>query len=535
MIAELTLSGTYRETAYQVKSLMRVSRRGTFRLDRFYARCQAIRSNRRVTRVLVHVKRDFTAATVAALEEIRAHLEELAADGTELVFYATEYRDEHLYLASACSQRLLHPLGSLRCQGLARTNVFFKRLGDRLGAKVQVIRRGAYKSAMDRFRLDEIDPANLEQYSRWLEVGAAALHSTICEGYGKRRDELDELLAGRLLSSAEALEAGWVDRTVPLESLRAEWKEQKQKIRTPKARDHVGRGKRIAVLFFEGSIVEGKSSYNAALGQMIGSETFVKQVDALRRNARVKAVVLRVNSGGGSAVASEDIRTALVRLADAKPLVVSMSEVAGSGGYWIAMTGTTVFALRTTLTGSIGVINLALHLGRALEKQGITHSTIRTHDHADAGAIWRPLEDAELEEVDGQVHAIYERFLALVGEHRSMSRDEVHERAQGRVWAGLDAEAQRLVDRLGGLSDAIAEAQSRAGLSRARIEFHPRMKYSLVERMIYSRGNAAAVVAAVVGGVRAVDRFTGRSLVLEPIGLFDPRTLDVFNADLEIE
>ncbi len=535
MVAELTLSGSYRDTAYQVKSLMRASRRSTFRFDRFFARCYAIRSDRRISRVVVHVKRDFATATVAALEEIRGELVSLATAGKELVFYATEYRDEHLYLASACSVRVLHPLGSLRCAGLARTNLFFKRLGDRLGAKVQVVRRGAYKSAMDRFRLDEIDPANLEQYSRWLEVGATVMHDAICSGYGKRREELEALLAGRLLASAEALEAGWVDRIAPLDTLRAEWREQKKKTRTPKAKDHVGRGKRVAVLFFEGSIVEGTSSYNAALGQMIGSESFVKEVDALRRNRRIKAVVLRVNSGGGSAVASEDIRTALVRLAEKKPLVISMSEVAGSGGYWISMTGGTVFALRTTLTGSIGVINLALDLGDALAKQGITHSTIRTHEHADAGGLFRPLDKPELEQLDGQVAAIYERFLALVAEQRSLSRDDVDERAQGRVWAGLDAAGRQLVDRLGGLTDAIAEARSRAGLSRARVEFRPRLKYSFVERLIYARSGGTALAGALLGGIRTIDRIAGRPLVLEPIALFDHRALDALDADLQVE
>lgn len=535
MIAELTLSGSYRDTAYQVKSLMRASRRSTFRFDRFFARCYAIRRDRRVSRVVVHVKRDFAAATVAALEEIRGELASLASAGKELVFYATEYRDEHLYLASACSRRVLHPLGSLRCGGLARTNLFFKRLADRLGVDVQVVRRGAYKSAMDRFRLDSIDPANLEQYARWLEVSAAVMHDATCDGYGKRREELDELLEGRLLASAEALEAGWVDRTVPLDTLRAEWREQKEKMRTPKASDHVGRGKRVAVLFFEGSIVEGKSSYNAALGQMIGSESFVKEVDAIRKNKRVRAVVLRINSGGGSAVASEDIRAALVRLAERKPVVISMSEVAGSGGYWISMTGSTVFALRTTLTGSIGVINLALNLGDALAKQGITHSTIRTHEHADAGGVFRPLDKRELEQLDGQVAAIYDRFLGLVAENRAMSRHEVDERAQGRVWPGLDAEAQRLVDRLGGLSAAIDEARARAGLSRARIEFRPRMKYSLLERLIYSRSGAAGVAGALLGGIRSLERIADRPLVFEPLALFDHRPLDVLDADLQVE
>jgi protease IV len=531
-IAELTLSGSYRETDYQVRSLVRPSKRKTFLFDRFLIRCRTIRADRRVTRVLVNCDRSFTTGTVAALEEIRRELRTLVESGKEVVFFATEYRDDRLFLASACSKRILHPLGSLRCTGIARTSLFFRRLADRFGADVQVIRRGKYKSAADRFRLDTMDPANLEQYARWLALSAERMHEAICEGYGRPRADLDELLAGRLLDADAARESGWVDRTVPLDALRAEWREEKARTRRVKTRSHLGRGRRVAVLYFEGAIAEGDNSYNPLLGQMMGSDGFVKQVESLRKNRSIRSVVLRVNSGGGSAVASEDIRAALVRLAAKKPLVVSMGEVAGSGGYWIAMNGATVYALATTLTGSIGVLNLAVDLGETLSRQGITHATVRTHDHADAGGVFRPLSSEELDELDGQVDAIYERFLALVAEHRSLSRAEVDDRAQGRVWAGIDAHAQRLVDRIGGLTDAIDAARSLAGLRRARVDFYPRVKRGLVGRLLSGGVGPTAFDFAAVSGLAAV---CGYPLLVDPIALLDNRIGHVFNADLQIE
>lgn len=526
---------------------MRLGAGKDFLYDRFVRLCAAICRDARIDTVLVHVKRSFRASTVAALEEVRSQLHTLKEAGKHLVFFASDYTDRHLYLASACHSRIIHPLGSLRCTGLARTNLFFKHLVDRYGIRLQVVRRGKYKSAMDQFRLDTIDPANLEQYQRYLDASAAELHETILAGYGKSRDELDSLLRGALLDADVARDRGWVDRVLTLDSLRSEWREGRRKQRNVKVPRHIGRGKRIAVLTLEGLIVEGESNYNPLTGQSVGSASFVKQVESLRKNRRIRAVVVRVNSGGGSAIASEDVRRALARLADEKPLVVSMAEVAGSGGYWIAMTGARVFARSTTLTGSIGVINLVASVGKALADRGVTHSVIKTHEHADAVQGLRSLTDEELEELDRQVGSVYDRFLRLVGESRSLERADVEERAQGRVWAGADAHVQRLVDRVGGLTDAIDEARNLAGLKRARVDFFPRVRYSLLERMVYGGAKKTARVAAAVSpasvafaGAQVVASLVNRPLLIEPTALFcerlfDEGLVDLLDVDLEVE
>lgn len=494
MYAVITLSGTYRETAPQAKSLLSVAQGTQFRFDSFYKRCQAIREDRKVTRVLVQTKADFTAGPTAALEEIRAQLAALSEAGKELFFYTADYHDQHLYLASACDHRLIHPLGDVRCLGLARNNLFFKQLLDRYGITVQIARRGKYKSAADRFRIDSIDDAVREEYQRWLDVSAETLHRTIINGYAKSAEELDELTDGRVLSADEAVQRGWCSRSVPIGTLLDEWKQEKAKQRTRKVPKHVGRGKRVAVLVFEGAIAEGKNRQNPLLGQTIGSDSYVPKIDALAKDKRVAAVVFRVNSGGGSAVASEDIRGALTRLAGKKPLVVSMGQVAGSGGYWISMAGATVLARATTLTGSIGVITLSANIGAGLRERGVTESTLRTHPHADAMGAFRALSDDEYAQLDRTVESIYQRFLQMVAESRGLSVEQVHEHAQGRVWAGVDAQENGLIDQIGGLPEAIHVAKQRAGIDAARIEFHPTVKQSFLERMLFKQAQKAAPI-----------------------------------------
>ena len=520
--------------------------REVFIFTEFYRTCAAIRADRRIRRVLVHVKPSFRTLTVAALEEIRGELARIVKSGKDVVFYASSYSDPHLYLASACSTRIMHPLGELRCVGLSRSTLYLKRLADRYDVSVQVYRRGKYKSAADRLRLDEIDPADREQYQRYLDASAARLHETIRHGYEKPPDALAELLGGRILDANDALQAGWVDAVSPLDSLRAEWHNTKERKRSVKPPRTVGNGKRIAVLCFEGLIVEGKNRRNPLLGQSIGSESFIRHIDALRKSRRIRAVVLRVNSGGGSAVASEDIRTALVRLAQKKPLVVSMSEVAGSGGYWISMTTSPVFARSTTITGSIGVINVAVGVGEALAGQGVTHTTIRTHDHADAESSLRPLTVDESAEIHRQVASVYDRFVRLVADTRGMTFEETDARGRGRIWAGDDALEQRLVDRVGGLSDAIEAARQTARIDRARVQFFPHVRYSLLERLVYRRNAAAGAfpLRGTAETLRAVATlradFANRPLLIDEGSIPWTRSLDawladVLDTDLQIE
>jgi len=543
----VTLSGTYRESASPVRSPLASLSGKAFRFDRFYLQVKTIIASRRVGRVLVLTDSSFKVGFVAGLESIRDLLGQLVDAGKEVWFHSTDYTDAHLYLASRCTTRVMHPLGALRCVGLYRTAFFFKRAMDRYGVEIQVARRGRYKSASDRFRLDSIDSHTAEQYQAWMDLGARTLHEAILHGYKKQSADLESLLAGQILDAESALDGDWVDRVSTDGDLTAEWEKQKHRRQRVKIPRHVGRGKTVAVLVIEGTIRRGKSGFNPLLGASVGSVSLIKSIRALQKNKSIASVVLRINSGGGDAAASEEVRAALARLAAIKPLVVSMSEVAGSGGYWIATPGVRIFAQRSTLTGSIGVIALSVALHRPLERIGVTHSTLTTHVHADAQSGIRLLSDTEFAQLDGQVDSIYNRFLRLVSESRGQDINTVREHAEGRIWSGYDATAIGLVDHIGGLDAAIESARAEAGIPHARVSFYPRIKRSFLQRLVSRPFAALCLPTAGLPGIHDIFDLAGMPLLIQPesivplfgmdtigfaIRALDNRGLNVFDAYL---
>ncbi len=543
----VTLSGTYRESAPPVRTPLAALSGKAFRFDRFYLLAKSIIASSRIDRVLVVVDSSFKVGFVAGLESIRDLLGQLVDTGKEVWFHATDYSDAHLYLASRCTNRVISPLGTLRCVGLFRTAFFVKRVLDRYGLQIQLSRRGRYKSASDRFRLESIDPLNREQYAAWMDVGARTLHEAIIEGYGRPSEDLATLLDGQILDAQSALADGWVDTVSTVGALTAEWEKQKHRTRRLKIPSHVGRGKTVAVLIIEGAIRRGKSAFNPLFGASVGSDSLVKSITALQKSKSIGSVVLRINSGGGDAAASEDIRAALERLAAVKPLVVSMSEVAGSGGYWIATPGSTIIAERSTLTGSIGVIALSVAFRNPLEHFGVTHSTLATHEHADAQSGMRPLSEPEFTQLDDQVESIYARFLKLVSDSRGQNVNRVREHAEGRVWSGSDAARIGLVDQVGGLDAAIDSARAAAGLGHARVAFYPRVRRSFLQRLIARPFAGLTLPTADLAGIQDVFELAGKPLLIQPeslVPLFGTdgvasgirelhlRGLDLFHTDL---
>jgi protease-4 len=379
-------------------------------------------------------------------------------------------------------------LGRVRFLGLSRDFLFFKRLLDRVKVSVQVVRRGKYKSAMDSLRRDRIDAAQQEQHEALLECTMGELREKIKEGTGKTDRDIEALLAGRILTAAEAAEQGWVSEVKTREELLSEWEREKLKqARSRKLRNSFGRGRKVAVLVFEGAIVDGRSRRDPLLGQAIGSESYLPVIKKLTRDRSVRGVIFRINSGGGSAIASEEIASALARLREKKPLVVSMSEVAGSGGYWIAMHGERLFAEKTTVTGSIGVISAYVQADRLLQRLGITHSTIKRGELSDLGSVLRKPTRRENEIVEGMVEAIYRSFLEKVAASRGKAVEEVDRLGQGRIWSGADAARVGIVDQVGGIGEALQFMKERLKSRRIKVEFHPVVRYSLMERFIYQR------------------------------------------------
>jgi protease-4 len=302
-----------------------------------------------------------------------------------------------------------------------------------------------------------------------------------------------------MLSAEDALEEGWVHEIRTSDQLRREWKRQKHRSRSvKKVGRSYGRGrKKIAVLVFEGAIIDGKSKRHPLLGQAVGAESFVPHVHKLADDSSVKGVVLRVNSGGGSAAASEDIRNALEELREKKPLVVSMSETAASGGYWISCGAERIFAHADTLTGSIGVITLHLAVQNFLKRYGINAESLRTGPHADLGSALRPITGEEKKLLDGTVERLYRSFIRRVADARNQDPRRVEKIAGGRVWSGSDALQEGLVDEVGGLVQAVDYLKGQLGLPKPKVVFYPRVRRSLIERLLE---HSSADEAKISGG-----------------------------------
>ena len=507
--ATLELSGQYHEIGPQVGGIAGAAIQPQFRLDLFYGQIKRLVKSRSIQRVLIHRRKGFSVPAFGGLEEIGAALRRLSDAGKQLYYYAPEYDAFDCVLSSVCERRIIHPLGAVSFLGIAQQNMFFKRLLDTHAIGVEVIRRGRYKSAADRFRTEKHDAYARRQYQVLVDGAVAAMRQAVLRtptGFGREpmgEKILCEMLAGRILNAPEARESWVVDELRAINDLTNEWKTEKIKEKTIRRRRHLfAFGPRVAVLVYEGMIVEGDSQHNPLFGQAIGDRPMVKAIRALRESRRVKAVVFRINSGGGSAVASENILRELVALRAKKPLVISMGPVAASGGYWIASTGDRLFALPTTITGSIGVVTLFFNLAELLRNHGITTDCIKCGVSADLGSAFRSLTDKERAAIDGVVQFLYDAFLGRVSQVRNMAPEAVHALGEGRVWLGGEAVRHNLVDAVGGLHDAIVYAKTLIKSDKARVTFGPRGKRPFIARFLGGRSAWAltdAGVAAATG------------------------------------
>ncbi len=491
----IVLSGKYQEIGSQVMRLVKPAPKLNFRFDLFYENVERVVGSRSIHHVLVERRKDFFAPAFGGLEEIRAGLERLSRAGKEVYYYAPEYSASDCMLAAVCRHRIMHPLGQLSFRGMAMSSVFFKKLLDKHDVGVTIIRRERYKNAADRLRTEKFDKYAREQYQALMSGVVAAMRKATeaSSGSGKRqgftKEALDEMLGGRVYTATEAHEAKMVDELRTLNDLLDEWKKKRIKERVAGKALRFFPGPRVAVLVFEGMIVDGANRNHPLFGQVTGDSLMVRRIRSLRKSKRVKGVVFRINSPGGSPTASENILRELAALHREKPLVISMGPVAGSGGYWISTTGRRLFALPTTLTGSIGVIALFFNLARLLEKHGVTTDCIKEGDSADLGSALRPLTDKEQKAVSHTVDFLYQAFIDRVADSRKMTKEKVRELGEGRLWLGRDAVKHKLVDQTGGLHDAIKHMKGILKAKRLRISFQPRQP--LLMRILGRRSAAS--------------------------------------------
>ena len=418
------------------------------------------------------LRADAASGGTSSIEELRAALAEFRKSGKAVVAYTESPSAGSYYLASVADKVYMTSYhgGSPQMTGIASQMTFLKDLLDKVGVNYQLIRHGKYKSAGEMYIKNAPSAENREQYQVMVNSLWKTISTATAESRGLTVEKYNDLIDNLKLNFPEDfLENGLVDELLDHEGLVTKLcdlaqVEKAEDLHLVSLLDYVNakvnrlRGKEnVAILFADGEIVEGKGYSDIASGR------FVAEIDKIRKDKTVKSVVLRVNSPGGSVIASEKIRTALKLLMDEKPLVASYGNYAASGGYWISAGTQKIFSDATCLTGSIGVFSMIPEFSKTAGKVGVNFVTIGSNKHSDMYSLMRPFDAEETASMQAYIEDVYGRFVGLVAAGRSLETQQVDDMAQGRVWVGTDALDLGLVDEIGGLREAVNYAASLAG------------------------------------------------------------------------
>jgi protease IV len=413
----------------------------------------------------------------ANLKEIREALERFKAAGKKIYAYDVDWQEKDFYLASVADQLAINPVGSLEINGLSSETTFYAGALEKFGVGVQAIWRGKYKSAVEPFLRAKRSDASREQTEKLLNDIWGEFIATTSKSRGMSAAELQKVTNTKgYLTAQEAKAAKLVDRIAYTDEMIEELKkltgtdEEDKTFRQVSLNSYADvvsdtfyktDGEAIAVVYAEGEIVNGMGDPS-----QIGGDRLARQIRKLRMDPKVKAVVLRVNSPGGSATASEIIQREVILTKKTKPVVISMGSTAASGGYWISTYGSRIFAEPNTITGSIGVFGLQPNFQKLANDNGVTWDVVKTGKFADSRTVSRPKNPEEIAVIQRIIGGIYDQFLTKVSESRKLDPKKVAEIAQGRVWSGAEAKKLGLVDEIGGLNQAIASAAKLAKLDR---------------------------------------------------------------------
>lgn len=447
------------------------------------------------------------ATGLANLEEVREALERFKASGKEIIAYDMDWTEAEYYLASVANQIAINPLGSLEFNGFSSEVMFLSGALEKFGIGVQVTRVGKYKSAVEPLLRKQMSPENRQQlqgllgdiWSNYLQSVASSRELTV--------DALQAIANSQgILIADTALNSQLIDRVAYPDEIIEELKEKTGKDEDDKsfrqislgtysqvsdvvkaARGKVDSKNQIAIVYAEGEIVDGEGT-----PKQIGGDRLAKELRKIRLDDKVKAVVLRVNSPGGSVTASEVIGREMELIAAEKPVVVSMGNFAASGGYWISMKANKILAEENTITGSIGVFGILFNVQKLANDNGITWDAVSTSDLANINTVSRPKTPEELALIQNIVDLIYDRFIKNVAEARQLPETKVREIAEGRVWSGNDAKDLGLVDDIGGIDEAVKVAALEAELGDDwKVEEYP--KFRSFEEQILERLSTAKI------------------------------------------
>lgn len=457
----------------------------TYGLDDILSSIQKAKENENIKGI--YLQASSLGTSYASLQEIRNALLDFKESGKFVIAYADSYTQGLYYLSSAADKVLLNPKGMIEWRGIASAPLFYKDLLQKIGVEMQVFKVGTYKSAVEPFIATEMSPANREQVTAFI----TSIWEQVTKGVSASRNiPVDSLnvYADRMLMfypSEESVKCGLADTLIYRNDVRNYLKKLVEideddnlpivglsdmmnvKKNVPKDKS----GNIVAVYYASGEITDYPSSATSEDG-IVGSKV-IRDLRKLKDDTDVKAVVLRVNSPGGSAFASEQIWHAVKELKTKKPVIVSMGDYAASGGYYISCVADTIVAEPTTLTGSIGIFGIIPNVKGLTDKIGLSYDVVKTNKYADFGNIMRPFNEDERSLLQMMITEGYDTFVSRCAEGRQMPKEAIEKIAEGRVWTGETAKKLGLVDELGGIDKALDIAVAKAGIERYTVVSYP--------------------------------------------------------------
>lgn len=457
----------------------------TYGLDDILSSIKKAKENENIKGI--YLQASMLGTSYASLQEIRNALLDFKESGKFIIAYGDSYTQGLYYLSSVADKVLLNPKGMIEWRGIASAPLFYKDLLQKLGIEMQIFKVGTYKSAVEPFTSTEMSPANREQVTAFIH----SIWGQVTEGVSASRSlPVDSLnaYADRMLMfypAEESVQCGLADTLIYRNDVRnylKQWVDLKEDDRLPvlglndminvkKNMPKDKSGNIVAVYYASGEITDYSGSSASEEG-IVGTKV-IRDLRKLKDNDDVKAVVLRVNSPGGSAFASEQIWHAVKELKTKKPVIVSMGDYAASGGYYISCVADTIVAEPTTLTGSIGIFGMMPNAKELSEKIGLTYDVVKTNKFADFGNIMRPFNEDEKTLMQMMITQGYDTFVSRCAEGRNITKEAIEKVAEGRVWTGEAAKKLGLVDELGGIDTALEIAVKKAGIEGYTVVSYP--------------------------------------------------------------
>lgn len=457
----------------------------TYGLDDILSSIKKAKENENIKGI--YLQASMLGTSYASLQEIRNALLDFKESGKFIIAYGDSYTQGLYYLSSVADKVLLNPKGMIEWKGIASAPLFYKDLLQKIGVEMQIFKVGTYKSAVEPFISTEMSPANREQVTAFIN----SIWEEVTQGVSASRSlPVDSLnaLADRMLMfypAEESVQCGLADTLIYRNDVRnylKQWVDLKEDDRLPvlglsdminvkKNMPKDKSGNIVAVYYASGEITDYSGSSTSEEG-IVGTKV-IRDLHKLKDDEDVKAVVLRVNSPGGSAFASEQIWHAVKELKTEKPVIVSMGDYAASGGYYISCVADTIVAEPTTLTGSIGIFGMVPNVKELSEKIGLTYDVVKTNKFSDFGNIMRPFNQNEKTLMQMMITQGYDTFVNRCAEGRHMSKEAIEKIAEGRVWTGEAAKELGLVDVLGGIDTALEIAVRKAGIEGYTVVSYP--------------------------------------------------------------